>query len=143
MSDEFDVNLDLGLGDDGDDVQSEPEVVAAEPEKKAAPKKRTAKKKPQTEPKEVDEKLDATSDPNKGKVRIVIDQVKGMSNYEVVGVNGKIYQIKRGEPVWVPEAVAHVLDNAVMTDTIIDRHPITGERVERTHTYSAIPWRRV
>ena len=140
MSNEFDIDLDLGMGED--ETAAEEVVEAAPAPAKAAPKKRTAKKKPQTEPKEVDEKLDATSDPNKGKVRIVIDQVKGMSNYEVVGVNGKIYQIKRGEPVWVPEAVAHVLDNAVMTDTIIDRHPVTGERIERTHTYSAIPWRR-
>ena len=138
-NEDFDIDLDLGMGEEGEVVVEEAAETAPA---KAAPKKRTAKKKLQTEPKEVDEKLDATSDPNKGKVRIVIDQVKGMSNYEVVGVNGKIYQIKRGEPVWVPEAVAHVLDNAVMTDTIIDRHPVTGERIERTHTYSAIPWRR-
>lgn len=138
-NEDFDIDLDLGMGEEGEVMAEE---VAETVPAKAAPKKRTAKKKLQTEPKEVDEKLDATSDPNKGKVRIVIDQVKGMSNYEVVGVNGKVYQIKRGEPVWVPEAVAHVLDNAVMTDTIIDRHPVTGERVEHIHTYSAIPWRR-
>ena len=140
-NEDFDIDLDLGMGEEDKAAPAKAVPAKAVPAK-AAPKKRTAKKKLQTEPKEVDEKLDATSDPNKGKVRIVIDQVKGMSNYEVVGVNGKVYQIKRGEPVWVPEAVAHVLDNAVMTDAIINRHPVTGERVEHIHTYSAIPWRR-
>ena len=99
---------------------------------------------PQAAPQPAKVSENITEDTRKAddRVRIIIDQVKGMSNYETVGVNGRIYQIKRGEPVYVPQEVVNVLQDAVMTDTIITRHPITGERVEEVRHFSAIPWRR-
>ena len=108
----------------------------------AAPAKRTRKKSEPSQPAKVSENITVGTENTEDRVRIIIDQVKGMSNYETVGVNGRIYQIKRGEPVWVPQEVVNVLQDAVMTDTIITRHPITGERVEEVRHFSAIPWRR-
>ena len=107
----------------------------------AAPAKKT-RKKPEQQPAKVSENITVGTENTEDRVRIIIDQVKGMSNYETVGVNGRIYQIKRGEPVWVPQEVVNVLQDAVMADTIITRHPITGERVEEVRHFSAIPWRR-
>ena len=108
----------------------------------AAPAKKTRKKPEPSQPAKVSENITVGTENTEDRVRIIIDQVKGMSNYETVGVNGRIYQIKRGEPVWVPQEVVNVLQDAVMADTIITRHPITGERVEEVRHFSAIPWRR-
>ena len=109
----------------------------------SAPAKKTRSKKvEQAQPAKVSENITEDTRKADDRVRIIIDQVKGMSNYETVGVNGRIYQIKRGEPVYVPQEVVNVLQDAVMTDIIITRHPITGERVEEVRHYSAIPWRR-
>ena len=117
-------------------VEEEPVMTQAAPAKKA-------RKKPEPQqPAKVSENITVGTENTEDRVRIIIDQVKGMSNYETVGVNGRIYQIKRGEPVWVPQEVVNVLQDAVMTDTIITRHPITGERVEEVRQFSAIPWRR-
>jgi len=79
----------------------------------------------------------------KQKIRIMIDEVKGMSNYEVVGVNGVVHQIKRGVPVWVDPAVVHVLENAQTTHIEQKVSKITGEIEDQERTFSAIPWRRV
>ncbi|KGO32764.1 hypothetical protein JT06_18510 [Desulfobulbus sp. Tol-SR] len=76
------------------------------------------------------------------KVRIMIDEVSGLSNYEVVAVNGKVYQIKRGVPVEVPPEVVHVLENAQMTILEQRKNPLTGLTEEVPRTFSAIPWRR-
>ena len=108
----------------------------------AAPAKKTRKKPEPSQPAKVSENITVGTENAVDRVRIIIDQVIGMSNYETVGVNGRIYQIKRGEPVYVPQEVVNVLQDAVMTDTIITRHPITGERVEEVRQFSAIPWRR-
>ena len=80
--------------------------------------------------------------PADDRIRIIIDREKGMSSFETVGVNGKVYQIERGVAVYVPPEVVHVLELAVMTDTTVSKHPITGERVETTTHFSSIPWRR-
>ena len=79
----------------------------------------------------------------KQKIRIMIDEVKGMSNYEVVGVNGQVTQIKRGVPVWVDPSVVHVLENAQTTHIEQKANKITGEVEDIERTFSAIPWRRM
>lgn len=120
-----------------------PPVVEEPALPQAAPAKKVRNKKVEpAQPAKVSENITVGTENTEDRVRIIIDQVKGMSNYETVGVNGRIYQIKRGEPVYVPQEVVNVLQDAVMTDTIITRHPITGERVEEVRHYSAIPWRR-
>ena len=120
-----------------------PSVVEEPALPQAAPAKRVRNKKAEpSQPAKVSENITVGTENTDDRVRIIIDQVKGMSNYETVGVNGRIYQIKRGEPVWVPQEVVNVLQDAVMTDTIITRHPVTGERVEEVRHFSAIPWRR-
>ncbi len=76
-------------------------------------------------------------------IKIMIDAVDGKSNYEVVGVNGKIYQIKRGVPVDVPPEVVEVLKNAVETRLSQSKNPRTGEMEEVRTDVPAIPWRKV
>lgn len=75
-------------------------------------------------------------------IRIIIDEVPGLSNYEVVGVNGKVYQIKRGVPVTVPPEVVGVLETAQLTNVEQRKNRITGETEEVVRHYSAVPWRR-
>ena len=81
----------------------------------------------------------------KGKdmVRIMIDEVPGMNNYEVVGVNGKVYQIKRGVPVEVPREVMTTLECCQMTIVEQKKNKYTGESEDVVRHFSAIPWRRV
>lgn len=76
-------------------------------------------------------------------VRIMIDEVQGMSNYETVSPNGKVYKIKRGVPVEVPQEVVNALELCVMTHIEERRNPVTGEREEIKKTFSAIPWRKM
>lgn len=138
MSDnEFD--LDLGIN-----LDNPPPV---EPPKKKVTKKATKK---QAAPVDQVEDLKVTNGKKEvlmpakeERVKIIIDEVPGMSNYEVVGVNGTLYQIKRGVPVEVPIGVMYALQDAVMTQTEIRRNPITGEREEIVRHHSSIPWRRV
>jgi len=81
----------------------------------------------------------------KGKdtVRIMIDEVPGMNNYEVVGVNGKVYQIKRGIPVDVPREVMTTLESCQMTVVEQKKNKYTGESEDVVRHFSAVPWRRV
>lgn len=133
---EFD--LDLGI-----DLNNQP---PAGPPKKKVTRKTTKK---QTAPVDQVEDL-RVSDGKKEipmpakeeRVKIIIDEVPGMSNYEVVGVNGTLYQIKRGVPVEVPMGVVYALQDAVMTQVEVRRNPITGDREEIVRHHSAIPWRR-
>lgn len=46
------------------------------------------------------------------RVRIMIPYVEGESEYEVVGINGVLHQIQKGEEVEVTRAVAQVLSNS-------------------------------
>lgn len=47
----------------------------------------------------------------------------GKDQFEIVGYNFKMYQIKRGEPVEVPEGVAYVLElaNQAKNDAIREK----------------------
>ena len=90
------------------------------PKAKAAPKKKVAKK-----------------------VWIMIDEVPGMSNFETIGHNGDIIQVKRGVAVEVEVRFMHVLELAVQTAITESADPVTGEKVETMNHFSAIPWRQV
>lgn len=136
-------DLDLGL---------DLEAAAPQPLPERPPKQKRQVKKKATPPPpqqvedlvvEEDEEDAAPAVPKEERVKIVIDEVPGMSNFEVVGVNGTLYQIKRGVPVEVPIGVMYALQDAVMTQTEIRRNPITGEREEIVRHHSSIPWRRV
>jgi len=63
----------------------------------------------------------------------------GGKEHVPVGVNGKVYLIKRGEPVKVPVEVVHVLENA--KTTAYDRGP-NGEPINPTdvlkHPFSVL-----
>ena len=118
-----------------DEITTEP---PAAPEKATRPR---GGKKDQPKVK-ADVKITEKAAPADDRIRIIIDREKGMSSFETVGVNGKVYQIERGVAVYVPPEVVHVLELAVMTDTTVSKHPITGERVETTTHFSSIPWRR-
>ena len=90
----------------------------------------------------VDKVLDEKTK-GKDKVRSMIDEVPGMNNYEVVGVNGKIYQIKRGIPVEVPREVMTTLECCQMTVVEQKKNKYTGESEDVVRHFSAVPWRRV
>ena len=135
MSDnEFDLGIDLGAAA----PQELPPVT-----KKKAPKKKAAA--PVVDDPVITSgvKKEVAKQDKEERVKIWIDEVPGMSNYEFVGVNGVAYQIKRGCAVEVPIGVMYALQDAVMTQTEIRRNPITGEREEIVRHHSAIPWRRV
>lgn len=53
----------------------------------------------------------ATNDDGMVEIELMKDNDKYKDDVTVI-VNGKVYQIKRGENVKVPKAVAEVLDNA-------------------------------
>jgi hypothetical protein len=93
---------------------------------------------------------DSVEEPVKGRKRasssptrtIIIDEVEGGENFEVVGVNGKVYQIQRGVEVAVPQEVVEVLRTAVATRFVkVKREDGETDLVPRQH--SAIPWRLV
>lgn len=130
---EFDLDLGLDLTD----------PAPVEPPKKKGPKKQTASVDQVEDLVVTNGKKEVPMPAKEERVKIIIDEVPGMSNYEVVGVNGTLYQIKRGVPVEVPMGVVYALQDAVMTQTEIRRHPVTGEREEIVRHHSAIPWRRV
>lgn len=73
---------------------------------------------------------------------IIIDEVEGQPNYEVVGVNGVVYQIQRGLETSVPESVVHVLRNAIATKYVKVRRPDGFEDLQKRNL-SSIPWRLV
>ncbi len=76
------------------------------------------------------------------RVTIVIDEEQGKPNFEVVGVNGKVYQIQRGVEVAVPVEVVTVLENAIASRLIEVKLP--DGRVDRQlRDYQAIPFRVV
>lgn len=58
-------------------------------------------------------------------VTITLPLLEGSNKeqFEIVGYNFKMYQIKRGEPVEVPEGVAYVLDlaNQAKNDAIREK----------------------
>jgi hypothetical protein len=70
---------------------------------------------------------------------IEIDEVEGRPNFEVVGVNGTVYRIKRGEPVSVPASVLEVLNHAVAERVVQTDVPGGVETTRRK--YSAVPFR--
>jgi hypothetical protein len=109
---------------------------------KTAPRKATAKPADEGKHEPVVDKV-LTDTPGRKTVRIMIDDVDGKANNEVVGINGKVYQIRRGEPVEVPLEVLHALENAVQTKTVQTVDRVTGEVVNNYKDSSAIPWRRV
>lgn len=74
--------------------------------------------------------------------KIIIDEVEGETNSEVVGVNGVFYQIQRGVEVEVPESVVEVLRNAIGTRWVQTQR--ADGRVDLVpRSYSTIPWRLV
>jgi hypothetical protein len=123
MNEEFDLD---GLSESVADVTPDKAVAKAAPKGKATPKRKTAPKKKVAK-----------------KVWILIDEVPGMSNFETVGHNGTIIQVKRGVPVEVDEKFMHVLELAVQTAITESADPLTGEKVETMNNFSSIPWRQV
>jgi len=137
VNDEFDLGSDLGLNDDLDTK------LEAVPPKASKAKKKAVRSVPVVEEvEEVEEDEIPEEVPVSPKTRIIIDEVPGLNNYEVVGVNGKVYQIKRGVPVMVPREVVAVLETCLMTNVEHRKNKITGEPEEVIRHYSAIPWRR-
>ncbi len=85
------------------DLEPEKEADTSQPEPEPEPKPESAKEK---------------------RVKIRLPVLKGKGNtHETVGVNGKLYSLKRGEILSVPEAVVEVLRNAIETDNVSVEHP--------------------
>lgn len=83
------------------------------------------------------------ADPKADWVTIIIDEVEGRSNFEVVGVNGKVYQIPRSIPTKVPPSVVGVLENAIASRSVATPNHLTGHDELVKQNFNAIPWRRV
>lgn len=111
-------------------------IVASDPSPPPPPEE-------ETEDEELDVVAPAVAASQDDMVTIMIDEVPGMSNYETVGANGVMYQIKRGVPVKVPRVVVNVLKLAVLTHDEVFKDPITGDRTTRSYNRSSIPWRIV
>lgn len=92
----------------------------------------------------VDIKLEeSVVDPKADWVEIIIEEVEGRANYEVVGVNGKIYQIPRSIPTKVPPSVIGVLKTAIASRSVPTPNHLTGHDELVKQNYNAIPWRLV
>lgn len=74
--------------------------------------------------------------------KIIIDEVEGQPNYEVVGVNGVVYQIQRGLETLVPASVVEVLRNAIATKYVKVKRADGFEDLQKRNL-SSIPWRLV
>lgn len=74
--------------------------------------------------------------------KIIIDEVEGQPNYEVVGVNGVVYQIQRGIETPVPNSVVEVLRNAIATKYVKVKRADGLEDLQKRNL-SSIPWRLV
>jgi hypothetical protein len=139
MNDEFEVEVDLN-------VPAEPEKKSRKPVKAAisAKKQEMIDRIMAATEEELDEPMGAVRiDEKTKKIKIIIDEMAGCKdNYEAVGVNGVVYQIKRGVPVEVPPEVVHVLELAKATHIEQKQNPMTGELEEVKRSFSAIPWRR-
>jgi len=112
------------------------------------PAKKTRAKRPAKPKAEVKPVVDVmlsdkpTKDRKAGWPIIVIDEVVGQPNYEVVSINGHVYQIMRAVEVPVPPEVVEVLKCAVEERIIQSRGP-AGLIETKRHKYYAIPWRVV
>ncbi len=60
-------------------------------------------------------KLDNTEAEERVKIKLFKDN-KEYKDDLVVGLNGKLYQIKRGIEVSVPKAVAEIIENSIQQD---------------------------
>ena len=126
-------------------MSEQPEVGVKPAAKKPAAKK-TVRKARAPKP-VVDEKLAAApkakeKDRKSGWPIVWIDAVDGQPNYEVVGVNGEIYQIMREMEVPVPPPVLAVLRDAV-AERIVQVHDPNGGVLTKRQKYSAVPWRLI
>ena len=122
--------LDLGLGDI--EVQTIPEPKS----KKKGKTGDDAKVEAPVKAAKKDDKSDW--------ITILIDDVPGLKkNYEVVGVNGKVYQIKRNVPTLVPPEVVATLKTCVLTHVEQKFDQASGEYIDIERNFSAVPWRRV
>lgn len=72
---------------------------------------------------------------------IIIEDVEGLPNFEVLGLNGHVIQVKRGEEVEIWEEYVEILRHAVSTfePTLADVEK--GNRI--TKNRNLIPWRLV
>ena len=92
----------------------------------------------------VDIKLDSPEvDPKADWVEIIIDDVSGLPNFEVVSVNGHVSQIPRNIPIKVSPAIIEVLKNARAARSVAVPNPLTGHDELKKQHYNAIPWRKV
>jgi len=122
--------LDLGLGD----IEVQPI-----PEQKSKKKGKIVDDAPAESPIKA-----AKKDDKSDWITIIIDDVPGLKkNYEVVGVNGRVYQIKRNVPTLVPPEVVATLKTCVLTHVEQKFDQASGEYIDVERNFSAVPWRRV
>ena len=149
MSDQLDVNLDLGL----DTPPFETPLVPQEKKKTGAVKRTSGKKKaPEavTEAAVVEVLPDIDpEDDRENWPTIRIETEKDKPNYEFVAAHGTKkngspfgwdMQIMRGVDVKVPPSIVYALQDAISTHypTIVD--PVTGKKVQLRQNRPATPW---
>ena len=88
----------------------------------------------------VDQDLTTVSSEGEKQYLIEIDEVEGRPNFEVVGVNGKVFKIQRGVPVKIPHSVLEVLNHAV-AERIVQTHNPQGGVTSKRQKYTTVPFR--
>lgn len=90
------------------------------------------------------EKANKVAKSQKKSYTIFIDEEENELNSVKVGVNGKIWQLKRGVDIPdVPEEVIEVLRNAKASRIVQSVNPTTGLIESKTQDFHRIPWRIV
>jgi hypothetical protein len=120
--------IDLGLGLEGDTEQEAPTTLKGKGKPAAVPKAAPVKfhrGRPEYAP---------------PFYTINIQHVEGQPEYEVIGVNGEVLQLQRGESVPnIPEAYVNVLRQAI-TEKLFTRTDSEGKEHHDWKKVSAIPF---
>jgi hypothetical protein len=83
----------------------------------------------------------AASNPNNEKMfKVVIEEEEGQLNYAVIGVNGNVMQLRRGDEVMIPESFLKVLETAKATRLVKEIGP-DGKTNYIPRDYATIPYR--
>lgn len=71
---------------------------------------------------------------------VEVDEVENMPNFQIVGINGEVHQIRRGAPVSVKAPVAIGLCRAIAS-RLVKVSEVNGKPEYELRDYHAVPFR--